>query len=63
MSVMRLAKSPLGPSAHHFFENADKTKIWTQLRLHIYPHGSVARTSPTARLNIFGSMPADALSL
>jgi allantoicase len=38
-----LAKSPLGPSAHHFFENADKQKVWTHLRLHIYPDGGVAR--------------------
>ncbi|TCU33320.1 allantoicase [Rhizobium azibense] len=44
-----LAKSPLGPSAHHFFENADKEKIWTHLRLHIYPDGGVAR------LRVYGS--------
>lgn len=44
-----LAKSPLGPSAHHFFENAGKEKIWTHLRLHIYPDGGVAR------LRVYGS--------
>ncbi|NLS04363.1 allantoicase [Rhizobium sp. P32RR-XVIII] len=44
-----LAQSPLGPSAHHFFENADKQKIWTHLRLHIYPDGGVAR------LRVYGS--------
>jgi allantoicase len=38
-----LAKSPLGPSAHHFFPNADREKVWTHLRLHIYPDGGVAR--------------------
>ncbi len=44
-----LVKSPLGSSAHHFFENADKQKIWTHLRLHIYPDGGVAR------LRVYGS--------
>ncbi|TCL74635.1 allantoicase [Rhizobium sp. BK251] len=44
-----LAKSPLGPSAQHFFENADREKIWTHLRLHIYPDGGVAR------LRVYGS--------
>lgn len=44
-----LAKSPLGPSAHHFFENAGKEKIWTHLRLHIFPDGGVAR------LRVYGS--------
>jgi allantoicase len=44
-----LAMSPLGPSAHHFFENAGKEKIWTHLRLHIYPDGGVAR------LRVYGS--------
>ncbi len=71
-----LAKSALGPSAHHFFENLkhlrqkceavlpignaekeighfrdseisgnalDRDKVWTHLRLHIYPDGGVAR--------------------
>jgi allantoicase len=38
-----LAKSPLGPSEHHFFELAASDKVWTHLRLHIYPDGGVAR--------------------
>lgn len=38
-----LAQSPLGPGAQHFFENPDREKIWTHLRLHIYPDGGVAR--------------------
>ena len=38
-----LPKSPLGSSAHHFFENADTSKVWTHVRLHIYPDGGVAR--------------------
>ncbi|MDL2400446.1 allantoicase [Rhizobium mayense] len=44
-----LVKSPLGSSAHHFFEVADKEKVWTHLRLHIYPDGGVAR------LRVYGS--------
>jgi allantoicase len=44
-----LPQSPLGSSAHHFFENPDKQKIWTHLRLHIYPDGGVAR------LRVYGS--------
>jgi allantoicase len=42
-------KSPLGASAHHFFENDDKERVWTHLRLHIYPDGGVAR------LRVYGS--------
>jgi allantoicase len=42
-----LAKSPLGPSAHHFFEmpasDPAPDKVWTHLRLHIYPDGGIAR--------------------
>lgn len=38
-----LVKSPLGPGAQHFFENAGRDKVWTHLRLHIYPDGGVAR--------------------
>lgn len=38
-----VAKAPLGPSSHHYFENADKGRVWTHLRLHIYPDGGVAR--------------------
>jgi allantoicase len=48
-----VAKSPLGPSAHHFFENADKAKVWTHLRLHIYPDGGVAR------LRVYGTAAFD----
>ena len=44
-----LGKSPLGPGAHHFFENAGKQELWTHLRLHIYPDGGVAR------LRVYGS--------
>ncbi len=44
-----LVKSPLGPSAHHFFEAGDSQKVWTHLRLHIYPDGGVAR------LRVYGS--------
>lgn len=38
-----LPKHPLGPSAHHFIEVADKDSVWTHLRLHIYPDGGIAR--------------------
>lgn len=38
-----LPKSPLGPSAHHFFETGGREKVWTHLRLHIYPDGGIAR--------------------
>lgn len=48
-----LEKSSLGPSAQHFFENADKEKVWTHLRLHIYPDGGVAR------LRVYGSAHFD----
>jgi allantoicase len=48
-----LGKSPLGASAHHFFENADKSKVWTHIRLHIYPDGGVAR------LRVYGTADFD----
>jgi allantoicase len=48
-----LAKSPLGPSAHHFFELAEKDKVWTHLRLHIYPDGGIAR------LRVYGAAHFD----
>ncbi|WP_159950559.1 allantoicase [Rhizobium sp. 18065] len=48
-----LAKSPLGPSAQHFFTNADTSKVWTHLRLHIYPDGGVAR------LRVYGAAHFD----
>ncbi|MGK6312569.1 allantoicase [Neorhizobium sp. DT-125] len=48
-----LGKSALGPGAHHFFENAGKEKVWTHLRLHIYPDGGIAR------LRVYGSAHFD----
>ena len=48
-----VVKSPLGPSAQHFFVNADTSKVWTHLRLHIYPDGGVAR------LRVYGSAHVD----
>jgi allantoicase len=41
-----LPKAALGPSAHHFFavnDMADNDRVWTHLRLHIYPDGGIAR--------------------
>lgn len=38
-----LPKAPLGPGAHHFLENAARDRVWTHLRLHIYPDGGIAR--------------------
>lgn len=37
-----LPKSPLNPGSQHFFE-IDSTRVWTHLRLNIYPDGGVAR--------------------
>ena len=37
-----LPKSPLDPGSQHFFE-IDSDKIYTHVRLHIYPDGGVAR--------------------
>ena len=37
-----LPMQPLGPSAHHFFA-CDDDRVWSHLRLHIYPDGGVAR--------------------
>lgn len=48
-----VAKSPLGPSAQHFFLNADQDRVWTHLRLHIYPDGGVAR------LRVYGAAHFD----
>lgn len=48
-----VVKSPLGPSAQHFFVNADTSKVWTHLRLHIYPDGGVAR------LRVYGAAHFD----
>ena len=37
-----LPKSPLDPGSQHFFE-IDSDKVYTHVRLHIYPDGGVAR--------------------
>jgi allantoicase len=37
-----LPKSPLEPGSQHFFE-IDSNKVYTHVRLHIYPDGGVAR--------------------
>ncbi len=37
-----LPKSPLNPGSQHFFE-IDSKKVYTHVRLHIYPDGGVAR--------------------
>ncbi len=46
-----LEKVALGPDAHHYFEldKAGRTRVWTHLRLHIYPDGGIAR------LRVYGS--------
>ncbi|MCA0257088.1 MAG: allantoicase [Proteobacteria bacterium] len=48
-----LPKYPLGPSAHHFVEHGDKAKVWTHLKLHIFPDGGIAR------LRVYGSAYID----
>ncbi|MDO6962738.1 allantoicase [Rhizobium alvei] len=48
-----VAKAPLGASSHHFFENADRDRVWTHIRLHIYPDGGVAR------LRVYGTAAFD----
>ncbi|WP_099866799.1 allantoicase [Pararhizobium haloflavum] len=51
-----LAKTPLGPNAHHFLEITDpamRSRVWTHLRLHIYPDGGIAR------LRVFGAAHFD----
>ncbi|MBV8680429.1 MAG: allantoicase [Aquitalea sp.] len=47
-----LPAASLGSSAHHFFTIND-TRIWTHLRLHIYPDGGVAR------LRVYGQVHDD----
>ena len=47
-----LARTTLSGDAHHEFEVSDD-RIWTHLRLHIYPDGGIAR------LRIFGEIRAD----
>ena len=44
-----LPKSPLGPGSQHLFEITND-KVWTHIRLHIYPDGGVAR------LRIYGDV-------
>lgn len=54
-----IAKSPLGPgigaAAHHFFKTsgAAADKVWTHLKLHIYPDGGIAR------LRVYGTAHFD----
>lgn len=47
-----LPKSPLDPGSQHFFE-IDSDKIFTHVRLHIYPDGGVAR------LRVYGEVYKD----
>jgi allantoicase len=51
-----LPMSPLGPSAHHYLEVASD-RVWTHVRLHIYPDGGVAR------LRVYGTPHLDAAAL
>jgi len=51
-----LAKTPLAGDDHNFFEIPDadlRRKVWTHLRLHIYPDGGVAR------LRVYGAAHFD----
>jgi allantoicase len=50
--VELLAASKLAGDAHHYLE-IDDERIWTHVRLHIYPDGGIAR------LRIFGEVRAD----
>ncbi|MEL7185668.1 MAG: allantoicase [Pseudomonadota bacterium] len=47
-----VAKAALAGDAHHFVEVEDD-RVWTHVRLHIYPDGGIAR------LRIFGEIRAD----
>lgn len=47
-----LPKSPLNPGSQHFFE-IDNDRIWTHVKLHIYPDGGVAR------LKVYGEVKKD----
>lgn len=42
-----LPPAPLGPDAHHY-HTCNSDKVWTHIRLHIYPDGGIAR------LKVFG---------
>jgi allantoicase len=51
-----LVKTALEGDSHHFHEIADhelRTKVWTHLRLHIYPDGGIAR------LRVYGAAHFD----
>lgn len=51
-----IARTPLSGDSHHFIENADaqlRQKVWTHLKLHIYPDGGVAR------LRVYGAAHFD----
>jgi allantoicase len=48
-----LTRSPLGGTRHNFFPHDDREKVWTHLRLHIYPDGGVAR------LRVYGTAAFD----
>jgi allantoicase len=47
-----LPKSPLNPGSQHYYAIEDK-RIWTHLKLHIYPDGGVAR------LKVYGEVFKD----
>jgi allantoicase len=50
--VELLPKTALSGNAHHYLDISDE-RVWTHVRLHIYPDGGVAR------LRIFGEVKAD----
>ena len=50
--VELLAKTDLAGDSHHFHEISDE-RVWTHVRLHIYPDGGIAR------LRIFGEVRAN----
>lgn len=47
-----LPKSPLNPGSQHYY-GIDSDRVWTHLRLHIYPDGGVAR------LKVYGEVFKD----
>lgn len=50
--VELLGKTDLSGDSHHYLEISDE-RVWTHVRLHIYPDGGIAR------LRIFGDVRAD----
>jgi allantoicase len=50
--IALLSPVSLGGNAHHFF-TVDDTRVWTHLRLNIYPDGGVAR------LRVYGEVHVD----